>query len=102
MFNDISCLEAEKVCLVWNLTDRSKNRCNIYNGTVTCKAEDNPDLPVTNGVTEDFETDYFVVNVFGLSPSTTYNCVAYLTNELGSSKNSSVLRFTTHPLGKLA
>lgn len=98
----ISCLETEKVCLVWNLPDLSKNRCTIHNGTVNCIAEDNPELPVASGVTWDFENDSFVINVVGLSPSTAYSCVAYITNEAGSSKNSSVVQFTTLSAGKLA
>ena len=102
MYKDRSCLETEKVCLVWNIPHLTKNKCKIYNGTVTCKAEDNPELPVTNGDTQDIENDSFAVNVVGLSPSTTYSCVAYITNESGSSKNSSDVRFTTEPEGKLA
>ena len=103
MYKKISCLETEKVCLGWNLPDLSKNRCTIHNGTVTCKAEDNPELPVRNGVTQDVKSDSFFVNVDGLSPSTTYSCVAYITNEAGSSENSSdEVRFTTEPGGKLA
>lgn len=102
MHKAISCLESEKVCLVWNLPVLSKNGCAVHNGTVTCEAEDNPELPVANGVTQDFQNDSFVVNVVGLSPSTTYSCVAYITNESGSSKNSSVIRFTSEHGGKLA
>ena len=102
MYNNRSCLETEKVCLVWKLPDLSKNRCQIYNGRVTCKAVDNPELPVTNGETQNFKNDSFVVNVVGLSPSTTYSCVAYITNESGSSKNSSEVQFTTEREGKLA
>lgn len=103
MYKKISCLETEKVCLGWNLPDLSKNRCTIHNGAVTCKAEDNPELPVRNGVTQDVKPDHFVVHVDGLSPSTIYSCVAYITNEAGSSKNSSdEVRFTTEPEGKLA
>ena len=98
---DISCLETERVCLVWNLPDLSKNRCQIYNAMVTCKEEEDPALPVRNGYTEDFENDSFVVNVVGLSPSTTYSCVANTTNEAGASKNSSVVQFTSEPEGKL-
>ena len=97
MLKNISCLEPEKVCLSWNLPDLSKNRCEIYNATVTCTADDNPELPVRNGYTEDFESGSFVVTVVGLSPSTNYSCVAYITNEAGSSKNSSVVQFTTEP-----
>jgi len=100
--NDIFCLETEKVCLAWNLPDLSKNRCQIHNGTVICEAEDNPELPVRNGYTQDVEPDPFIVNVVGLSPSTAYNCVAYITNELASSKNSYAVQFTTKPDGKLA
>jgi len=97
-----SCLETEKVCLVWNLPDLSKNRCTIHNGTANCNTEDNPELTVANGVTRDFKNDSFVINVDGLSPSTAYSCVAYITNEAGSSKNSSVVQFTTESAGKLA
>ena len=102
MCKAISCLETEKICLVWNLPDLTKNKCKIYNGMVTCKAEDNHELPVKNGDTQDIKNDSFVVNVVGLSPSTTYSCVAYITNESGSSKNSSYVQFTTEPEGKLA
>jgi hypothetical protein len=87
---------------VWNLPRLSNNRCTNHNGTVTCKAEDNPELPVTYVVTRELETYLFVVNVVGLSPSTTYRCVAYITNEAGSSGNSSYVCFTTLPGGKLA
>jgi len=102
VYNDTLCLETEKVCLAWNLTDLSKNRCPIHNGTVICEAKDNPELPVRNGYTQDVKTGPFIVNVVGLSPSTTYSCVAYITNELASSKNSSALHLTTKPDGKLA
>jgi hypothetical protein len=87
---------------VWELPDLSKNRCEIYNGAVTCNAVDNPKLPVANGETRVFENASFVVNVVGLAPATTYNCVGYITNESGSSKNSSDVRITTEPGGKLA
>jgi hypothetical protein len=87
---------------VWELPDLSSNRCKIYNATVTCNAVDNPELPVANGETQDFKNDSFVVNVVGLSPSTTYSCVAYITNESGPSKKSSDLHFTTEGEGKLA
>ena len=101
---EISCLESEKVCLVWNLPDLSKNRCKIHNGTVNCNATDNPELTVANGVLNfgDFQPDPFVINVVGLSPSTAYNCVAYITNEAGSSKNSLGVPFTTESAGKMA
>ena len=102
MHKDISCLETERFCLVWNLPDLSENRCQIYNATVTCKAEKHPELPVRNGYTEDFENDTFVVNVVGLSHSTNYSCVAYITNEAGASENSSVVQFITDSPGKLA
>jgi hypothetical protein len=89
---------------MWNLPDLSKNRCKIHNGTVNCNAEDNPELPVANGVLNfwDSQPDTFVINVVGLSPSTAYNCVAYITNESGSSKKSHAVQFTTESAGKLA
>jgi hypothetical protein len=87
---------------MWELPDLSSNRCKIYNGTVICNAVDNPELPVANGETWDFKNDTFVVNVVGLSPSTAYSCVAYITNESGLSKNSSSVPFTTKQEGKLA
>jgi hypothetical protein len=86
---------------VWNLPDLSKNECTIHNATVNCYTEDNSEHPVANGVTQDFKTDSFVINVVGLLPSTAYSCEAYITNEAGSSKKSLVL-FTTESAGKLA
>lgn len=102
VYKRISCLETEKVCLVWNLPDLSKNNCTIHNATVNCNAEDNPEHPVANGVTWDFKTDSFIINVDGLSPSTAYSCVAYITNEAGPSKKSLNVKFTTESAGKLA
>jgi hypothetical protein len=92
------------VCLVWHLPDLSKNRCRIYNGTVICKAVDDFELPDRSGETEDFRNGSatFQVNVGGLSPSTAYNCVAYITNESGPSKHSSGTIFTTEQEGELA
>ena len=101
-FYNISCLETEKVCLEWNLPDLSKNRCMIDNATVICEAEDNPELPVRSGDTQNFTTDPFIVNVVGLSSSTNYSCVAYITIESESSNRSSAVSFETKPNGKLA
>jgi hypothetical protein len=102
VFYATTCLEAGKVCLEWKLPDNSENRCPIHNGTVICEAEDNPELPVRSGHTEDIEADHFIVEVFGLSACTNYSCVAYITNELASSGNSSAEPFRTKPDGKLA
>jgi hypothetical protein len=102
VFNSALCLEAEEVCLAWNLPDLSKSGCPIHNGTVICEAQDNPELPVIRVYTKDVETEPFIVNVDGLTPCTNYSCVAYITNELTSSENSSVVQFTTKPDGKLA
>jgi hypothetical protein len=71
---------------------------------------DNPELPDRNGETEDITKGNatFQVCVDGLSPSTTYNCVAYITNESGSSETSSNVTFITEQVeqeeqeGKLA
>jgi len=101
-FNNTSCLETEKVCLAWNLPDLSKNECTIDNVTVICEAEDNPELPVRKGDTQNFTTDPFIVNVVGLSPSTNYSCVAYITIESETSNNSSAVLIATKPDGKLA
>lgn len=100
-FNSTSCLETEKVCLAWNLPDLSKNRCVINNVTVICEAVDNPELPFRNGAKQNFTTDPFIVNVVGLSPSTNYSCVAYITIESESSNNSSAVLIRTQSDGKL-
>lgn len=103
VYENTSCLGTDEVCLVWKLPDLSKNRCMVYNGTVICKAVENPELSSTNGETQiGNDTDTFQVNVVGLSPSTAYNCVAYITNESGPSQNSSDVKFTTEQEGKLA
>jgi hypothetical protein len=62
---------------------------------------DSPGLPVKNGASGEFQNDSVVVNVIGLSSSTSYSCVAYITNEGGTSKNSSSIHFTTEQDGKL-
>jgi hypothetical protein len=59
-------------------------------------------LPVRNGVSAEFQNDFVVVDVTGLSPSTSYSCVAYVTNEGGTSKNGSSKPFTTEQDGKLS
>lgn len=99
-YNDILCLDSEKVCLKWMLPDLSNNKCQLHNCTVVCKAVESPGLPDKTGSSEDFKNDFVVVNVIGLSSSTSYNCVAYIANEGGPSKNSSSVPFTTEQGGK--
>jgi hypothetical protein len=64
----------------------------------------NPELPDRTGETEDITNGNttFQIDVDGLSPSTAYSCVAYITNEAGPSKNSSVVEFITEQEGKFA
>jgi hypothetical protein len=95
------CLETEMFCLKWALPDLSFNRCQLKNCTVVCKAANMPGLPVRNGASETFKNDSIIVNIDGLLPSTTYSCVAYITNEGGLSKNSSSTEITTEQDGKL-
>lgn len=99
-YKDTLCLETEMVCLKWALPDLSSNRCQLQNCTVVCNAVDKPGLPVRNGASQEFQNVSVVVNVVGLSPSTTYSCVAYITNEWGSSRNSSSIHITTEEDGK--
>ncbi|XP_021940595.1 receptor-type tyrosine-protein phosphatase H-like isoform X2 [Zootermopsis nevadensis] len=103
-YNDTLCLETEMVCLKWALPDLSFNRCQLQNCTVVCIAVDMPGLPVRNGASEEFLNDSVIVNVVELSPSTSYSCVAYITNQWGSSRNSSIIYLTTEedvPVGMI-
>lgn len=99
-YKDILCLDSEKVCLKWMLPDLSSNKCQLHNCTVVCNAVEPPGLPVKTGSSGDFQNDFVVVNVIGLSSSTNYNCVAHITNEGGTSKNGSSVPFTTEQDGK--
>jgi hypothetical protein len=99
-YKDILYLDTEKVCLKWMLPDISNNKCQLHNCTVVCNAVEPPGLPAKTGTSEDFETDFVVVNVTELSSSTSYNCVAYITNEGGTSKDSLSVPFTTEQDGK--
>ncbi|XP_023701529.1 receptor-type tyrosine-protein phosphatase H isoform X4 [Cryptotermes secundus] len=94
-YEDILCLESEKACLKWMLPDLSSNKCQLQNCTVVCNALEPPGLPLKNGVSGEFQNDFVVVDVIGLSSSTSYSCVAYITNEGGTSKNGSSTPFTT-------
>lgn len=100
-YEDILCLESEKACLKWMLPDLSSNKCQLQNCTVVCNALEPPGLPLKNGVSGEFQNDFVVVDVIGLSSSTSYSCVAYITNEGGTSKNGSSTPFTTGQDGKL-
>lgn len=99
-YNDILYLDSEKVCLKWMLPDLSNNKCQLHNCTVVCNAVEPHGLPVKTGASGDFKNDFVVVNVIGLSSSTSYNCVAYITNEGGTSKESWSVPFTTEQGGK--